>query len=907
MCKQTLALIMAVACAAGSLATAEDRAASLLSAIRVEGGQPARVEPIKDGVRVANAAALEADVAAAPDALLCRLAPAACKDVVQLAIGRVASLRCNALFAPSCDEAVRFEARRVEIAWQGDHYHVKAQGPLDVLVEKNFMKQTRGLDYYRPLDKSVSARAPAGWCSWYIFYQDVREDQIVANTRWLAENLKKFGCQYVQIDDGWQGVGRGMGENRDWYVTDKAKFPHGMKWLADAIRAEGFKPGIWLIPYTTSDAKRFHAEPGLFLRRPDGSSAFETRDPKTGKVEIDWCGQYAIDPTVPQGRKWFADLLRMISIDWGYDYVKIDGQGGAPGVYQRFCQRGANAQARPEEIYRATLAIMKSVMGRERILLNCGGQFCSCGYCDAIRIGGDVGPDWQGMQPAIAATMSWLYTNHYCFWTDPDVVCVRPPLTLDQARLWATLVGITGQLLMTSDDMPKLPAERVEIVRRLYPVADIWPMDLYPLPGKPRIFDLRVATPQAGQWDVVAVFNWSSEQTAAVRLDPQDLGWDSGRYVFYDAWEKKLLDGGAGDLTVGLAPMSCKLIAARRAVDYPQLVGTSRHITQGADDLLEAAWNPAERTWSGRSRVVGGDPYELRFTLPPGWTVGHPMVRPDRWPSFTPPPGSAIAGESAKIEGPLAVLTLTSGENMELPWSIAFRQGAAVGPKAALKAVKVALRDFGAVVTWQDDGAVAHRIYRDGTLLGQTAGTSFADHVRRRGVTYHYEIAPVTWAGEGPRIDAGKVTRPPLARRQAKDAWLDEIRPVYQQQDCGTLGLRQTFDANPLRLAGRKYERGLGTHANSEIRYRLDNGYTRLDAEVGVDDEKDGAGTVVFQVFTDGCKVFDSGVMRGKQAARKISVPLDGVEEMALVVTDAGDGITCDHADWADARLIGNR
>jgi hypothetical protein len=284
--------------------------------------------------------------------------------------------------------------------------------------------------------------------------------------------------------------------------------------------------------------------------------------------------------------------------------------------------------------------------------------------------------------------------------------------------------------------------------------------------------------------------------------------------------------------------------------------------------------------------VVGGDPYELRFTLPPGWT---------------------IAEQSVKIEGPLAVLTLNSSENKEMPWRIAFRQGAAVGPKVTVKAAKVALRDFGAVVTWQDDGAVAHRIYRDGTLLGQTAGTSFADHVRRRGVTYHYEVAPVTWTGEGPRIDAGKVTRPPLARRQAKDVWLDELRPVFQQQDCGTLGLRQTFDANPLRLAGRKYERGLGTHANSEIRYRLDNGYTRLEAEIGVDDEKDGAGTVVFQVFADGCKLFDSGVMRGKQPARKISLPLDGVEEMTLVVTDAGDGITCDHADWADARLIGNR
>ena len=69
----------------------------------------------------------------------------------------------------------------------------------------------------------------------------------------------------------------------------------------------------------------------------------------------------------------------------------------------------------------------------------------------------------------------------------------------------------------------------MEILRRLYPVADIRPMDLYPLPGKPRIFDLRVATPQAGQWDVVAVFNWSSEQNATIRLDPQDLGWAAGR------------------------------------------------------------------------------------------------------------------------------------------------------------------------------------------------------------------------------------------------------------------------------------------------------------------------------------------------------------------------------------------
>jgi hypothetical protein len=119
--------------------------------------------------------------------------------------------------------------------------------------------------------------------------------------------------------------------------------------------------------------------------------------------------------------------------------------------------------------------------------------------------------------------------------------------------------------------------------------------------------------------------------------------------------------------------------------------------------------------------------------------------------------------------------------------------------------------------------------------------------------------------------------------------------------------MRHTFDNNPLRIGGRQCDRGLGTHANSEIRYQLDNGYARLEAEVGVDDEKNGAGTVVFQVFADGRKLFDSSTMRGKQAAKKIAIPLDGEEELTLIVTDAGDGITCDHADWANARLIGNR
>ena len=135
---------------------------------------------------------------------------------------------------------------------------------------------------------------------------------------------------------------------------------------------------------------------------------------------------------------------------------------------------------------------------------------------------------------------------------------------------------------------------------------------------------------------------------------------------------------------------------------------------------------------------------------------------------------------------------------------------------------------------------------------------------------------------------------------------MDELAPTSHEEDYGGLNRRLSVDSNPLRIGGKEYARGLGTHANSQIRYLVNNRYQRFEAEVGVDDEKDGGGTVVFQVFADGRRVFDSGIMRGKQSAKRISVPLENVEELLLVATDAGDGINCDHGDWAEARLIGN-
>jgi Zn-dependent metalloprotease len=124
--------------------------------------------------------------------------------------------------------------------------------------------------------------------------------------------------------------------------------------------------------------------------------------------------------------------------------------------------------------------------------------------------------------------------------------------------------------------------------------------------------------------------------------------------------------------------------------------------------------------------------------------------------------------------------------------------------------------------------------------------------------------------------------------------------PVEKDKSNGGSG---TGDGKTLTLAGVKYSKGLGVNAASDVRYNLAGAYTRFLAEVGVDDEVGTAGSVVFQVYGDGVKLFDSGKMTGSSSTKSVSVDVTGRSELRLVATDSGDGNTSDHADWADARL----
>jgi len=120
-------------------------------------------------------------------------------------------------------------------------------------------------------------------------------------------------------------------------------------------------------------------------------------------------------------------------------------------------------------------------------------------------------------------------------------------------------------------------------------------------------------------------------------------------------------------------------------------------------------------------------------------------------------------------------------------------------------------------------------------------------------------------------------------------------------QEWGQPQKSRSVDGRPLSIGGVRFERGVGTHASSTLTVLADGKAVAFRAKVGVDDEVGTRGSVEFVVLKDGKAAWRSGVLRGGQPAKECQVSLQGAKTVELRVTDAGDGIDYDHADWAAA------
>jgi alpha-galactosidase len=316
------------------------------------------------------------------------------------------------------------------------------------------------------MDARVSAPYQRGWCSWYHYFHSITEDALRANIKALASMRAEFPLDLIQLDDGFQSA---LG---DWDTTN-AKFPSGLKKVADEIRAAGFHAGIWTAPFIAARDSRLMSEhPDWFIMHE------QTGEPIRAMYNPNWTSSpgafaYALDCSNDKVRHHLERLFARLTREFGYSYLKLDFlyAAAAGGLrHDPYLTRG--------ETLRRGLEAIRNGAGESAFILGCGcpiGQ--AVGIVDGMRIGPDVSPFW-GSSATGAGDPSTVYAldaivarsfMHRRLWlNDPDCLMLRAretQLSADERAAMAATIAASGGMLLISDDMALLDSEAGKLFR----------------------------------------------------------------------------------------------------------------------------------------------------------------------------------------------------------------------------------------------------------------------------------------------------------------------------------------------------------------------------------------------------------------------------------------------------------
>ncbi|EPD63722.1 beta-galactosidase [Streptomyces sp. HGB0020] len=170
--------------------------------------------------------------------------------------------------------------------------------------------------------------------------------------------------------------------------------------------------------------------------------------------------------------------------------------------------------------------------------------------------------------------------------------------------------------------------------------------------------------------------------------------------------------------------------------------------------------------------------------------------------------------------------------------------------------------------------------------------------------TVHYRQNGRTATAGDERIVGGIPPAPPAGKSAVSDLpFLSSSNGWGPVERDSSVGEQAAGDGHEITIAGAEHAKGLGTNSVSDVVLYLAGNCSRFTADVGVDDETGGAGTVTFSVIADGKTLVTTPTIRGKQAAVPIDVDISGAQVIDLKVGDAGDGNGNDHGDWGTPTL----
>ena len=463
--------------------------------------------------------------------------------------------------------------------------------------------------------------APAVFCSWYFHGAKYNESYFADDIKALQR--KRIPFDVFLIDDCWASGNWG-----NW--TPGNAFPSGMKYVADTIKNNGYRPGIWTAPFSVdmdSDLAREHPE--WLLKTVDGSRVV------FGYAVKAWI----LDPTYPGVSEHLEDLYRRLSRDYGFCYFKLDFMRS---VFVFDSVKFYDPYKTRLEAYRTGLEAIRTGAGPEAYISVCGGHFGgSLGLAQSQRSGSDVVSIWRPEQIR-CFRQNILRTWMNKLWhVDPDALMIRRRstpfhdpndrhaklslglLTDEEAVTFAVNQYIGGNLVCFSEYMKELDSDRRLLYRHIIPSINksSIPLDLFHTPCPSLMLtEVDPLCESLPSWNTIAVINWE-EETKDIQIPLQGRiveSIPSSEYIVFEFVTGEVFGVFSRGQVVrvkNLMPHHSRVLRiAPWDGENPVLAGTDLHFSGGAVEISE--WHVQDHRITGKVETGWDCPVTLYTAFP---------------------------------------------------------------------------------------------------------------------------------------------------------------------------------------------------------------------------------------------------------------------------------------------------
>ena len=417
-----------------------------------------------------------------------------------------------------------------------------------------------GVSAAPPADAAqIAPTPPMGWNSWDAYGEAVPEADIRASAKFMSENMKSSGWQYITVDMGWYVTNHSAGvnaENAEFSLDSNGRFIPAINTIPSAKGDVGFKP---LADYVHSLGLKF----GIHILRgiprqavkqnlPIAGSSFRAADAADTSDTCPWNPfNYGLKTSSPAAQAYYDSIARLYA-EWGVDLVKVDCISSHP-------YKGEDIRMLHEAFEKSGRAMLLSLSPGPAPLEKAEEM---TKYAQMWRMSDDVWDVWKsdkdfprGPGNQFERTAKWAPYSGPDHWPDADMLpfgSLRPTpgwgepresrLTPDEQRTQMTLWCIARSPLIFGGSLVALKNDPATLA--LLTNRDVIEVDQHSIHSRAVVNTSTTAVwlsqPVSGAGYNVALFNLD-DQPRTIAVTPKELGIPEGIYGISDLWQHRNL------------------------------------------------------------------------------------------------------------------------------------------------------------------------------------------------------------------------------------------------------------------------------------------------------------------------------------------------------------------------------